>query len=145
MLSNNWSRINSALFGSSLFQSHLPLFCPCLLLSLCLFSSPLLTCLIVSSSLRPNQTCAFLHLFQKPPESQPSPDPAPTAPSVQPSSLPPRQGVSGTQRRAQALRLGALTAELEKTLQSLNCSEKELRTLDNQILHLATILKVYMS
>ncbi|XP_029906465.1 RIPOR family member 3 isoform X2 [Myripristis murdjan] len=78
---------------------------------------------------------------QKSPESQPSPDQAPTAPSVQPSSLPPRQGVSGTQRRAQALRLGALTAELEKTLQSLNCSEKELRTLDNQILHLATILK----
>ncbi|XP_041808337.1 RIPOR family member 3 [Chelmon rostratus] len=52
-----------------------------------------------------------------------------------------RPGVSGAQRRAQAVRLGGLIAELEKTLQNQSCSEKELRALDHQILHLATILK----
>ncbi|KAG7494880.1 hypothetical protein JOB18_039351 [Solea senegalensis] len=56
-----------------------------------------------------------------------------------------RSGVSGAQRRAQALRLGALITELEKTLQNQNLSEKELRTLDHQILHLATILKNNLS
>lgn len=50
--------------------------------------------------------------------------------------------MSSAQRRAQAVRLGALIAELEKTLQNQSCSEKELRALDHQILHLATILKV---
>ncbi|XP_059184987.1 RIPOR family member 3 [Centropristis striata] len=44
-------------------------------------------------------------------------------------------------RRAQAIRLGVLIMELEKILQNQNCSEKELRTLDHQILHLTTILK----
>ncbi|XP_060925726.1 RIPOR family member 3 isoform X1 [Limanda limanda] len=48
---------------------------------------------------------------------------------------------SGAQRRAQALRLGAVIAELEKTLQNQSLSEKELRALEHQILHLATILK----
>ncbi|XP_076600706.1 RIPOR family member 3 isoform X1 [Chaetodon auriga] len=52
-----------------------------------------------------------------------------------------RPGASGAQRRAQAVRLGALIAELEKMLQNQSCSEKELRALDHQILHLATILK----
>lgn len=50
--------------------------------------------------------------------------------------------MSGAQRRAQALRLGSLISELEKLLQNQSLSEKELRTLDHQILHLATILKV---
>lgn len=50
--------------------------------------------------------------------------------------------MSGAQRRAQAVRLGALIAELEKTLQNQSCSEKELRALEHQILHLSTILKV---
>ncbi|KAM7401580.1 hypothetical protein PAMP_016885 [Pampus punctatissimus] len=73
--------------------------------------------------------------------------PPPQPPVVAPSSpaaaapVPGRPGVSGAQRRAQAIRLGALIAELEKMLQNQSCSEKELRALDNQILHLATILK----
>lgn len=50
--------------------------------------------------------------------------------------------MSGAQRRAQTVRLGVLILELEKTLQNQNCSEKELRALEHQILHLATILKV---
>ncbi|XP_071329124.1 RIPOR family member 3 isoform X2 [Trachinotus anak] len=68
-------------------------------------------------------------------------------PAVAPSSTttaapaPGRSGASGAQRRAQALRLGALIAELEKMLQNQSLSEKELRALDHQILHLATILK----
>ncbi|XP_073325234.1 RIPOR family member 3 [Pagrus major] len=83
-------------------------------------------------------------------QSYSAPDsPSPTAqpPAVTPSSPTPaapaqgRPGVSGAQRRAQAVRLGALIAELEKTLQNQSCSEKELRALDHQILHLATILK----
>ncbi|KAG7236855.1 hypothetical protein INR49_000159 [Caranx melampygus] len=77
-----------------------------------------------------------------------SPTPVPTQPPpAEPSSTTTaaattgRMGVSGAQRRAQALKLGALMAELEKTLQILSLSEKELRALDHQILHLATILK----
>lgn len=49
--------------------------------------------------------------------------------------------MGGAQRRAQAVRLGVLISELEKMLQNQSCSEKELRTLEHQILHLATILK----
>ncbi|XP_078139727.1 RIPOR family member 3 [Centroberyx gerrardi] len=89
-----------------------------------------------------------IYLFQDSPDRQPSPAPAPTpspapTPAVAPSSppTPGRPGASGAQRRAQALRLGVLIAELEKTLQNQNFTDKELRTLDTQILHLATILK----
>ncbi|XP_071396067.1 RIPOR family member 3, partial [Centroberyx affinis] len=89
-----------------------------------------------------------IYLFQDSPDRQPSPAPAPTpspapTPAVAPSSppTPSGPGVSGAQRRAQALRLGVLIAELEKTLQNQNFTDKELRTLDTQILHLATILK----
>uniref|UniRef100_A0A7N8XDQ9 RIPOR family member 3 n=1 Tax=Mastacembelus armatus TaxID=205130 RepID=A0A7N8XDQ9_9TELE len=77
--------------------------------------------------------------------ASPTPPTQPTA--VAPSSpvtaapTPGRSGVSGAQRRAQALRLGALVAELEKILEKQSCSEKELKALDHQILHLATILK----
>lgn len=53
-----------------------------------------------------------------------------------------KPGVSGAQRRAQALRLGALVSELEKTLQDQSISEKELKALNHQLLHLGTILKV---
>ncbi|XP_047438101.1 RIPOR family member 3 [Mugil cephalus] len=76
-----------------------------------------------------------------------SPTPSAQPPAVSPSSpagaalAQGKPGVSGVQRRAQALRLGALIAELEKTLQDQSCSDKELRALDHQILHLATILK----
>ncbi|XP_036955658.1 RIPOR family member 3 isoform X2 [Acanthopagrus latus] len=80
-----------------------------------------------------------------------SPSPAAQPPAVSPSSPTPaapaqvRPGVSGAQRRAQAVRLGALIAELEKTLQNQSCSEKELRALEHQILHLSTILKNNLS
>ncbi|XP_044069291.1 RIPOR family member 3 isoform X4 [Siniperca chuatsi] len=76
-----------------------------------------------------------------------SPTPTAQSPAVTPSSpttatpTPGKPGVSGAQRRAQAIRLGVLIPELEKTLQNQSCSEKELRALDHQILHLATILK----
>ncbi|XP_068576040.1 RIPOR family member 3 [Cebidichthys violaceus] len=73
-------------------------------------------------------------------------DSAPTPPTTISSSspaaaAPPTPAVSGAQRRAQAVRLGALMAELEKTLRNQSCSEKELRHLDHQVLHLSTILK----
>ncbi|KAM6927302.1 RIPOR family member 3 [Xenentodon cancila] len=58
---------------------------------------------------------------------------------------PGRSGVSSAQRGTQALRLGSLIAELEKTLQNQSCSDKELRTLDHQIVHLGTILKNNLS
>ncbi|XP_074523575.1 RIPOR family member 3 [Halichoeres trimaculatus] len=72
---------------------------------------------------------------------------SPSPPAVTPSSpmteAPPtgRPRPSGAQRKAQALRLGALVSELEKGLQVQSCSERELRALDHQVLHLATILK----
>lgn len=55
--------------------------------------------------------------------------------------------MSGTQCRAQMIKVGALIAELQKMLQNQNqsCSEKELRALDHHILHLGTILKVCLS
>ncbi|KAF7664248.1 hypothetical protein LDENG_00182530 [Lucifuga dentata] len=63
------------------------------------------------------------------------------SPSPTTAQTPGRLGVSGAQRRALGLRLGALITDLEKTLQTQSSSDKELRALDNQILHLATILK----
>ncbi|XP_078804104.1 RIPOR family member 3 isoform X3 [Oryzias latipes] len=57
------------------------------------------------------------------------------------SGTPGRLAVGRVQRRAQALRLGVLIRELEKSMQSQSCSDKELKALDHQILHLATILK----
>ena len=63
--------------------------------------------------------------------------------SVPPASSQGRAVVSWAQRRALALGVGTLVAELESCLQRHHSSsEKELRALDNQILHLATILKV---
>lgn len=50
--------------------------------------------------------------------------------------------MSAAQRRALALRLGALVTELQKTLQRESCCEKELKALEHQIVHLETILKV---
>ncbi|XP_076003401.1 RIPOR family member 3 [Genypterus blacodes] len=76
------------------------------------------------------------------PPSPPAPPPAEVPPTpLSDVRTPGRPGASGAQRRVLALRLGALIAELEKTLQSENGPDKELRALDNQILHLATILK----
>ncbi|XP_029287545.1 RIPOR family member 3 isoform X2 [Cottoperca gobio] len=84
--------------------------------------------------------------------SAPASPPPPSQPRAEVLSSPAdaaqnpgRPVVSGAQRRAQAVRLGALIAELEKTLQNQTCSEKELRALDHQILHLATILKNNLS
>ncbi|XP_065811338.1 RIPOR family member 3 isoform X1 [Labrus bergylta] len=96
-----------------------------------------------SAALRADSVCV-----QDSPECQsysvpvsPSP-PAVTPPSPTTDAPPPgRPGPSAAQRRAQALRLGALISELERTLQNQKSSEKELRALDHQILHLATILK----
>ncbi|KAM9859538.1 RIPOR family member 3 isoform 2-T3 [Aulostomus maculatus] len=74
-----------------------------------------------------------------------SPPPQPPAEATpSPSAAAPTPGklvVAGGQRRAQAARVGTMITELEKMLQGQSCSEKELRALDNQILHLATILK----
>ncbi|XP_071059315.1 RIPOR family member 3 isoform X2 [Pseudochaenichthys georgianus] len=66
-----------------------------------------------------------------------------TPPSSTLAAAPPPGGLGGSSahRRAQAVRLGALFTELEQTLQNQSGSEKELRALDHQILHLATILK----
>ncbi|XP_037535859.1 RIPOR family member 3 [Nematolebias whitei] len=68
--------------------------------------------------------------------SSSSPEEAPT---------PGRPGVSTAQRRALALRLGALVKELQKTLQRESCCEKELKSLEHQIVHLETILKNHLS
>ncbi|XP_029358239.1 RIPOR family member 3 isoform X1 [Echeneis naucrates] len=62
-------------------------------------------------------------------------------PTAAAAPAPGRSGVGAALRRAQALRVGALIAELEKKFQSQSLCEKELRALDHQILHLATILK----
>lgn len=70
------------------------------------------------------------------------PSQTPAAPQTSPAAAAPRLAVSGVQRHAQALRLGAIIAELEKILQDQSCADKELRALEHQILHLATILKV---
>ncbi|XP_041837058.1 RIPOR family member 3 isoform X2 [Melanotaenia boesemani] len=66
---------------------------------------------------------------------------SPSSPTATAALTPGRPGVSGAQRRALALKLGAMIAELEKTLQSQSCTDKELRALDHQTVHLATILK----
>ncbi|XP_034005824.1 RIPOR family member 3 [Trematomus bernacchii] len=78
------------------------------------------------------------------PASPTSPSQPPVTPPSSPLAAAPSPGGlggSGAQRRAQAVRLGALFKELEQTLQNQSGSEKELRALDHQILHLATILK----
>uniref|UniRef100_A0A3Q1GDZ2 RIPOR family member 3 n=1 Tax=Acanthochromis polyacanthus TaxID=80966 RepID=A0A3Q1GDZ2_9TELE len=72
----------------------------------------------------------------------PSQPPAGSLSSPLPAaSTPGKPVVSGAQRRAQAIRLGALVTELEKSLQDQSSSDKEMRALDHQVLHLATILK----
>ncbi|XP_072307853.1 RIPOR family member 3 [Eucyclogobius newberryi] len=79
--------------------------------------------------------------------SQDSPDPAPLS-SPQPpvaSRSAPGNPVSGVQRRALSRRLGALIANLERSLQNISSAEKELRALDHHLLHLATILKNNLS
>ncbi|XP_035487868.2 RIPOR family member 3 isoform X1 [Scophthalmus maximus] len=89
------------------------------------------------------QDSADLHRRSYSFPTSPTP-PAARPPAAAPTSAAPtpgRSGVSGAQRGAQALRLGALMAELEKTLRDQSLSEKELRALDHQVLHLATILK----
>ncbi|KAM8867778.1 RIPOR family member 3 isoform 2-T2 [Synchiropus picturatus] len=52
-----------------------------------------------------------------------------------------RSGPGRAQRRAQAFKLGVLVSELEKILQNQHGTEKQLRVLQHQIMHLATILK----
>ncbi|KAF6716458.1 Protein FAM65C [Oryzias melastigma] len=69
----------------------------------------------------------------------PMPCTHPSAPATTGSTG--KAAVGGAQRKAQSLRLGVLIRELETSLQNHSCSDKELRLLDHQILHLATILK----
>uniref|UniRef100_A0A3Q3KHD9 FAM65 N-terminal domain-containing protein n=1 Tax=Monopterus albus TaxID=43700 RepID=A0A3Q3KHD9_MONAL len=90
------------------------------------------------------QTPPFPRFFQDSPISaQALPSLSPELPAVALSSptmvapTPGRMGMSSAQRRAQAFRLGALIAELEKMLQN----QKELKALDHQISHISTILK----
>lgn len=96
-------------------------------------------------ALRPDSVCAQDCTDLQSYSASPSPPASP--PAVTPSSpitdaAPTgRPRPSGAQRKAQALRLGALVSELEKGLQIQSCSERELRALDHQVLHLATILK----
>lgn len=51
-------------------------------------------------------------------------------------------GTGDGQPKARALRMGAQISELNSLLQSQPSSEKELRALEHNLLHLATILKV---
>ncbi|XP_061582584.1 RIPOR family member 3 isoform X1 [Cololabis saira] len=67
------------------------------------------------------------------------------APPTSPAPAPGGSGVTAAQRRALALRLGALMAELEKTLQDQDGSDPELRTLEDRLVHLGTILKNNLS
>ncbi|KAM4740352.1 RIPOR family member 3 isoform 2-T3 [Anableps anableps] len=71
----------------------------------------------------------------------------PAMPSARPATAAPSggPGVSGAQRGAQAVRLGVLMAELEKSFPSERSSEKELRALVHQVQHLGTILKNNLS
>lgn len=75
-------------------------------------------------------------------DSKPSSSPQPPA-DPSPTNAAPNSGkpVSVVQRRALSRRLGALIADLEKSLQNISSAEKELRALDHHMLHLATILK----
>lgn len=52
------------------------------------------------------------------------------------------RGTADGQPKARALRIGAQISELNSLLQSQPSSEKELRALEHDLLHLATILKV---
>ncbi|XP_046880513.1 RIPOR family member 3 isoform X3 [Hypomesus transpacificus] len=66
----------------------------------------------------------------------------PPTPALAPASTPCQPAVrSRAQRRGLALRLGGLVGGLEVVLQERSSSEKELRLLEAQLLHLSTILK----
>lgn len=81
---------------------------------------------------------------QKPSNFPADSETLPQMPSTQPPAAAQtsgRPGVSGAQRRAQAVRLGGLMAELENSFHSDSSTEKELRALEHQIQHLGTILK----
>lgn len=81
---------------------------------------------------------------QKPSNIPADSETLPPMPSTQPPAAAQtsgRPGVSGAQRRAQAVRLGGLMAELENSFHSDSSTEKELRALEHQIQHLGTILK----
>lgn len=145
---NNWGIIFLTIFFSL----------PCHFFSCFLFCHPvihpssppspsLLVLLSLSSSLPLLQDSSECPSYCAPDSPPPTIQPPPVNTSSPKLAAPPagRAAVSGAQRRAHALRLGALVAELEKMLQNQSCCEKELRALDHQILHLATILKVSMS
>uniref|UniRef100_A0A3Q3G4B9 RIPOR family member 3 n=1 Tax=Kryptolebias marmoratus TaxID=37003 RepID=A0A3Q3G4B9_KRYMA len=112
------------------------------------------------------QRCSTPDILRKNPAGEPEPESpgaapvqnqdqeqgsldGPTLPAASSSSsshpaaapTPGRPGGSGAQCRALALRLGALVTDLQKTLQTESFCEKEPRALEQQIVHLATILK----
>ncbi|KAM9813459.1 RIPOR family member 3 [Neosynchiropus ocellatus] len=70
-----------------------------------------------------------------------SPSAVPHSSTIAADPTLPRSGPGRSQRRAQAFRLGVLISELEKILQNQGSAEKQLRVLEQQITHLATILK----
>uniref|UniRef100_A0A8C8GTM2 FAM65 N-terminal domain-containing protein n=1 Tax=Oncorhynchus tshawytscha TaxID=74940 RepID=A0A8C8GTM2_ONCTS len=75
------------------------------------------------------------------PSSSPSPGRETDTETEQEKEALARPVVTSNQHKAQALRISVLLRELESALQGQECKERELRTLDNQILHLNTILK----
>ncbi|XP_070699809.1 RIPOR family member 3 isoform X2 [Pempheris klunzingeri] len=77
------------------------------------------------------------------PASPASPVPPAEPPAVTPSSSLTVGGAvgGGAERRAQAVRVGALMSELETTLEKQSSYETELKVLEQQVAHLATILK----
>ncbi|XP_056294194.1 RIPOR family member 3 isoform X3 [Pseudoliparis swirei] len=78
---------------------------------------------------------------QAPPRVQDSPPAPPTLPPVLSPASPAAPPPSAARRRALAARLGALMEELEEALKEQSGSEAELRVLEQQVLHLATVLK----
>ncbi|XP_057701626.1 RIPOR family member 3 isoform X1 [Corythoichthys intestinalis] len=82
---------------------------------------------------------------ESPASRSPSPD-SPTTESQAPAPPSPyaeagRSGPGGSERRAQAQRLGALLAELERNFQKRSSCEGPLRILEQRIQHLSTILR----
>ncbi|CAN9512210.1 unnamed protein product [Ophioblennius macclurei] len=76
-----------------------------------------------------------------PPVAPSNPNPSAPTPSATAPVMGRPSGSGGTQGGGQALRLGALIAKVEKGLQDQRGSDKQLRALDHQVLHLGTILK----
>lgn len=89
----------------------------------------------------------FPSLVQDCSEFEPHSFPALPTVTIQPAVAPPSPPVATPetgigQPRARALRIGAQISELSNLLHSQPCFEQELRGLQHNLVHLATILKV---